>query len=373
VTTVPRYNVFVSHNRRQKAWVRSVVALLRDRGLKVFFDEDSIAPGDDVVRSLERAIESSETLVLVLSRSSVFSKWVAFETALRLYEDPDSSLHRLIPILVEPVDRTMIRPAVRRLDAVDLTDPTRRQSEFDHFLKSLGLDAATTNELPPWPDASSVDELYVADVQTIIRWGWSGEHLLDQLIQLDYEVLSDLTAEHEGHAAQWAPVFMDHPETWRLLVTPDKQVVGYWHFVPLFPEDFEQALAGTLRDGSITTDRVQVFELPGEYPIYFVSFCLLPRYRRTKAFTLLLEALGEVILNLASEGIFLDRVCTNAFTASGVAMCKMFGLSLRQPHREHGQIYVGAMAQIMDSTPWQHHSRLRAAYAARLSSFSNEQ
>ena len=89
----------------------------------MFFDEDSIEPGEDVVSALERAIESSNVLVLVLSRSSVFSKWVTFETAVRLYEDPECRLRRLIPVLVEPVDRTLIRSAVRRLDAVDLTDP----------------------------------------------------------------------------------------------------------------------------------------------------------------------------------------------------------------------------------------------------------
>ncbi len=105
------YDLFLSHNRRQKPWVRQLVKFLRDRGLRVFFDEDSIAPGEDVVAALERAVEASDALVLVLSRSSVFSKWIAFETAQRIYDDPLSQLRRLIPVLVEPVDRTLIRPS----------------------------------------------------------------------------------------------------------------------------------------------------------------------------------------------------------------------------------------------------------------------
>src|SRR5438270_2648323 len=176
--TAPKYDLFLSHNRRQKPWVRQLVAFLRERGLRVFFDEDSIAPGEDVVAALERAIDASDALVLVLSRSSVFSKWVAFETAQQLYVDPSSRLRRLIPVLVEPVDRTLIRPSVRRLDTVDLTDPETREFEFLHFLRSIGLTEVARDSLPPWPEASAADELRVADVDAATSWGWSGIDLL---------------------------------------------------------------------------------------------------------------------------------------------------------------------------------------------------
>src|SRR5215469_15746928 len=141
------FDVFLSHNRRQKPWVRLIVEFLRGHGLTVFFDEDSIAPGEDIITALERAIDSSDTLVLVISRTSVHSRWVSFETAVRLYEEMQDSSRRLIPILVESVDRTLIRSAVRRLDAVDLTDPETREREFLHFLRSLGLSGIRLAEL----------------------------------------------------------------------------------------------------------------------------------------------------------------------------------------------------------------------------------
>lgn len=373
---ISHYDVFLSHGHRQRPWVRQVVSLLRERGLKVFFDEDSISLGDDFVLALERAIDSSEILVLVLSRSSLFSKWVAFETAQRIYEDVNTPHRRLIPILVEPVDKTLVRSAVRRLETVDLTDPVTRESEFRHFLKSLGLSDASSVQLPPWPEPSGIEELHIADVGDVIEWNWIAEQLLEKLIALDYELLNQLTDEHEGHVAQWSPVFWDHPDTWRLLITPAHEIVGYWHFVPLFDDTLQLAIQGRLRDAEITTDKVRVFEFPGSYSIYFVSFGLLSRFRRTKGYMLLLNSLFDVLLDLAKNQIFIDKVCANAFSPSGDSLCKTFQMTCVGPHAEHGTIYLTTVASVLRLAVCQNYreyKELVALYSAHLGLFGDDQ
>lgn len=152
MTTATKYDVFVSHNRREKPWVRQFVRHLRSAGLKVFFDEDSIAPGEDVVRALENAVESSRHVAIVLSSASVCSKWVALETAMTLYGDPDASGNILIPILIDPVELSTIRPAVRRLNLVDLTDGVTRDFNYRRLLVYLGVPETTVAEtgLPEW-------------------------------------------------------------------------------------------------------------------------------------------------------------------------------------------------------------------------------
>lgn len=366
------YDIFLSHNHRQKSWVRRVVVFLRQRGLKVFFDEDSVNPGEDIVTALERAIDSSEVLVLVLSRSSVFSKWVAFETTLRIFEDPESSLRRLIPILVEPIDRTMIRPSVRRLDAVDLTDPTTREMEFLHFLRSLGISDVCPSQLPPWPEPSGVEELYIGDLSKVTQLGWTGIQLLEKLISLDYQMFEDITPEQEGHASQWAPVFLDHPDTWRLLLTPANEIVGYWHFVPLFDDDFKHATNGILRDSEITTDKVRVFELPGSYPLYFVSFGLMPRLRKTKGYRLLVNSLFDVLLELAKEGIFINQICANAFTPSGESLCKTLQMKYLHPHAERGKVFMTTLNDILRLEICQEYKELIVLYQRSLSFSSDD-
>jgi hypothetical protein len=41
-----KWDVFASHDHKQKDWVRNIVKEWRDKELRVFFDEDSIGPGE---------------------------------------------------------------------------------------------------------------------------------------------------------------------------------------------------------------------------------------------------------------------------------------------------------------------------------------
>jgi hypothetical protein len=101
------------------------------------------------------------------------------------------------------------------------------------------------------------------------------------------------------------------------------------------------------KDGEITSDRLRLFELPGTYPIYFVSFGLQARFRRTKAYKLLLDSLFDVIRGLATDGIFIDRICANAFSPGGESMCKTFGMRCIQKHSDRGKIYATTLSEVL--------------------------
>ncbi len=365
MTSSAAYDVFLSHNRKQKAWVRHVARLLRNHGLKVFFDEDSLRPGDELLEAIERGVMTSQTLVLVLSRSSLVSRWVALEAGLHIYEGVTSPENRLIPVLVEPVDRSQIRLAVQRLVFVDLTDPATRENELMRLLETLGLPRLGPEELPPWPEPSGVHELYIADLDDVTRWQWSQTKLIEELIALDYRLFDDLSPELEGRVEQWLPVYLDHPDTWRLLVTPQRELVGYWHFVPLFDDDFASAMAGRLRDAELTANRVCLFELPGTYPLYFVCIALLPQFRRTKGYTLLIDSFFDVIREFAQGGIFFDRLCANAYTPSGEALCKTFGLVPVAPHVDRGWIHAGRMDRLLQLPYCSRYRDVQALYGSR--------
>jgi hypothetical protein len=343
----PSYDLFLSHNHAQKPWVRELVKFLRGLGFSVFFDEDSIAPGQDFLLAIERAVESSRAVVLVISRAALKSRWVTFEAALRLHEDPIGDTRLLIPMLTEPIARSELRPSIRRLDAVDLTHVDTREAEFLHFLRSLGLPEDQCRPLTSWPPPTGVEDLHVADINSVIAAEWTGIDLLERLIALDYEVFEELVPMHEGVPEQWAPVFMDHPETWRLLTNEAKEVVGYWHFVPLFDDDFACAIRGRLRDSEITADRVRLFELPGWYDIYFVSIALRARFRRPKVLIQMTRSLLEVLTDLARNGVFVRQVCANAYTPSGVGLCRSLGMAEVGRHEERGRIFLAPMSELL--------------------------
>src|SRR5882724_1039768 len=104
----PHYDIFLSHNCQQKPWVRAFCQSVRALGVRVFFDEDSIKPGEEVVPAIERGIENSRHILLVISESALKSHWVALETAMAMHSDADSAARTVIPILLEPVDKSLL-------------------------------------------------------------------------------------------------------------------------------------------------------------------------------------------------------------------------------------------------------------------------
>jgi hypothetical protein len=135
--------------------VRDVAGQLRELGLKVFFDEDSVEPGEPVVRSLERGLQSSRRVLLVLSLSSLKSRWVALERIITQHEDPDAEKKRLVPVLLEPVKPKRIPAAIRSLNTIDLTNPATRNQRYAFLLKHLGVPENQIPAPPPWSSSKT--------------------------------------------------------------------------------------------------------------------------------------------------------------------------------------------------------------------------
>lgn len=71
------FDVFLSHNAKDKPRVRRLAERLRDVDLRVWFDEWVIRPGDDIYLTVEHGLEASRTLILFMSSNAFGSDWVA--------------------------------------------------------------------------------------------------------------------------------------------------------------------------------------------------------------------------------------------------------------------------------------------------------
>jgi len=189
-----QYAAFVSHNRKDKQWVRAFVRFLRLRGVSVFFDEDTIPYGSDITSAIEDGVENSDQVLLIITPGSVRSQWIALEASLALYSDPAAQQRRLIPILLEKTDTKDIRAAVRRLNMVDLTGPDTAEAAFRKLIKQLGIRDAETLHLPPLlPDCSDSRELAGGKNLSIFRFrrpatDWYVPRKEEQLLQ---EILNE--------------------------------------------------------------------------------------------------------------------------------------------------------------------------------------
>ena len=100
MTTEFTYDVFLSHNSADKPRVRQLAERLRAAGLRVWFDEWVIQPGDDIYLAIERGLEASRTLVLCLSPAALGSDWVGLERSAVLFRNPANTGRRFIPLLL---------------------------------------------------------------------------------------------------------------------------------------------------------------------------------------------------------------------------------------------------------------------------------
>ena len=111
------FDVFLSHNSKDKKRVRGIAERLKANGLRVFLDEWSIQPGDDIYLNIERAIEGSRTLVLCLSPAALESDWVSLERSTALFRDPSNRSRRFIPVLLADCE---LPATIRRYKYIDL-------------------------------------------------------------------------------------------------------------------------------------------------------------------------------------------------------------------------------------------------------------
>jgi len=112
------FDVFLSYSSLDKDKVRAVAHLLRDSGLRVWFDEWAVKPGDDIYLSVECGLEASRVLILCLSPAALGSEWVTLERSTALFRDPANSGRRFIPLLLCPC---RLPDSLKRFRYIDLT------------------------------------------------------------------------------------------------------------------------------------------------------------------------------------------------------------------------------------------------------------
>ena len=142
-----QFDVFLSHNQADKPRVRRLAERLRAAGLRVWFDEWIIQPGDDIYLAIERGLEASRTLVLCLSPAALGSDWVGLERSTVLFRDPANAGRRFIPLLLADCN---LPDTLRRYKYVDCREEA--EEAFSELLASFQLKSAEVLQLPLPPE-----------------------------------------------------------------------------------------------------------------------------------------------------------------------------------------------------------------------------
>jgi hypothetical protein len=94
-------DVFLSHRARDKPVMRLLAERLWRDGLKMWFDEWVLKPGDSIPAKIEDGLEHSHVLVLCMSANAFGSDSAQLESQTFRFRDPLNEERRFIPLRLD--------------------------------------------------------------------------------------------------------------------------------------------------------------------------------------------------------------------------------------------------------------------------------
>jgi TIR domain-containing protein len=145
-------SIFLSHNHRDKPFVRTLAQDLRALGAKVWLDEAEIQVGDSIITSISSAIDEMQFLGIVLSPNSVESRWVREELNQALANQLSRSDVVVLPILIADCS---IPGFLRDKRYADFRDSESYHTALSGLMRAIGI-------AEPTPGRGSVVDPFAA-------------------------------------------------------------------------------------------------------------------------------------------------------------------------------------------------------------------
>ena len=134
-------DIFISYSSNDAVKVRRLVEALKDRGGRLWFDEDQILPGDDLVKKMSDGISQCRYYVICLSPS--FEKkpptsWVKKEFKMAMLKENQEGKQCIIPVRIKKGGSIPIEIGEKAY--ADLTTVKRWDKNLPKLFKALGIE-----------------------------------------------------------------------------------------------------------------------------------------------------------------------------------------------------------------------------------------
>lgn len=121
-----------SHKDRER-FVSEFARKLIAKGIDVFIDELDIHPGDSLPRKVfEEGIRNSSNFIVVLSESSIESKWVNEELDAGIIKRIEEG-SRLIPVVIDDIDQMKIPSRIKHIYRVHISNIDSYENELSQI------------------------------------------------------------------------------------------------------------------------------------------------------------------------------------------------------------------------------------------------
>jgi small GTP-binding protein len=143
-----KFDVFLSHSFKDKAVVRPIAQRLRSDGLKVWFDEWMLKPGEDHAARLEHGLQHSRVLILCMSANAFSGDWPQLERQTLRFRDPSQRERRFVLVRL---DSAPLKTPLLHYLYIDSRSINFWQDEYPRLLEACrqatgtGVEGSPTN------------------------------------------------------------------------------------------------------------------------------------------------------------------------------------------------------------------------------------
>jgi len=208
------FDLFLSHNNRDKDRVIALAQRLRNAGLKVWLDAWEIQPGDHIFLKVEEGLTLSRALVLFMTENAFDSDWVKMERGTVLFRDPVNRDRRFLPVLAADCE---IPDSIKGYAYIDY----RRESDeaLQKLIKACKKEEVEKEATEPKPIAllerklkGHTDWVLSIVVSPDSRWAISGSH--DKTVKLWNLETGACVGTFEGHQSDILSVAVSPGGSW---------------------------------------------------------------------------------------------------------------------------------------------------------------
>jgi hypothetical protein len=182
--------IFVSHASADDDFVKQLRETLESHHLSVWVDSRNLRGGSILNREVEQAIENARHVIVVLSLSTVNSRWVRreIETALNVAKRRKADGFRVIPLLLPGLAPSALENWFEEEPiAVPVQfGPGGLGEALPTILAALGERLPTDVQPPRQLDAKTLNELVLTLTDPRVETGGEGRHLT-AIATLSYE------------------------------------------------------------------------------------------------------------------------------------------------------------------------------------------
>ena len=130
-----KYDAFISYSSRDIEFVEKLYRKLTNDGVHCFFDKKSVEWGENFVLALEKGLEESKHVVIIMSPDYFKSDWAKIERVVTQMQDPANLQRKILPIMRRD---TEIPGFLKSIQYIKCRNNAEFNKEYPKICKTLG-------------------------------------------------------------------------------------------------------------------------------------------------------------------------------------------------------------------------------------------